>query len=367
MRQLDKIIKLRHTLHRHAELSNCEYQTKRILMDFLKEQTNLAVIDCGAWFYAYYHHAAESPNIAFRADFDAIKMAETIAIEHASLTQGVAHKCGHDGHSATLANLAMEVEKLKPSKNIYFIFQHAEETGDGAKVCAELLTEKNICEIYGYHNMSGVPLCAVQIIDGTTHFASSGLHLMLTGKPTHASQPEHGINPAQTIAEIILKVEQLNAAQYDGITFATIVQIDVGEAAYGIAAASGSLKMTIRAQYDADYNAYIDQILEFSQTLCGERQITFAYAYSDTFPATVNHKAQADKVRRAARQIGLQVVEMDTAYRTSEDFGYYTQRTPGVIYYIGNGEDYPHIHTEQFDFNDAIIESATNLFLKLID
>ncbi len=366
MRQLEKIIELRHNLHRHAELSNCEYQTKRILMDFLSEHSNLLVVDCGAWFYAHYHHADNSPNIAFRADFDAIKMNETIDLEYASLTAGVAHKCGHDGHSATLVNLAIEVERRKPTKNIYFIFQHAEETGDGAKVCAALLTEKNISEIYGYHNMSGLPQNALQIIDGTTHFASTGLCLNLTGKPTHASQPEFGINPAKAIADIVLKIEQLNSAQYSGITFATIVQIDVGQAAYGIAAAEGSIKMTIRGQFDRDYDAYIDQILKFSQEICSEQKIEFDYSFSDTFPATVNHKAQADVVRRAAHQIGLQVIEMDSAYRTSEDFGYYTQRVPGVIFYVGNGQDYPQIHTEQFDFNDAIIATATKLFLEII-
>ncbi len=367
MCQYEEIKALRHTLHRHAELSNREYRTKRILMDFLTARTKLSVVDRGAWFYAYYHHADDSPSIAFRADFDAIKMDETIAIEHASLTDGVAHKCGHDGHSATLVNLAIEVEKSKPAKNVYFIFQHAEETGDGAKVCAELLTEKNISEIYGYHNMSGVPHRAVQLIDGTTHFASTGLHLKLKGKPTHASQPEYGINPAKAIAEIIMKVERLNAAPYDGITFATIVQVDVGEAAYGIAAADGAIRMTIRAQRDADYQDYIDQVLKFSRAVCAEQKIEFDYSFSDTFPATVNHKAQADLVRRAARQIGLQIVEMDSAYRTSEDFGYYTQRVAGVIFYIGNGEDYPHIHTSQFDFRDDIIETATALFMEIIN
>ncbi len=361
------IVNLRHQLHRHAEPSNCEFKTKAILIDFLKTHTHFEIVDQGAWFYAYYHYDENCPSIAFRADFDALKMPETLSIEHASLTPGVSHKCGHDGHAATLANLALKVEKAKPHKNIYFIFQHAEETGDGAKLCAPLLNEKNISEIYAYHNMSGIPLKHVQLIDGTTHFASTGLILKLTGKPTHASQPEFGINPAAAIGQILLEIEKLNATEFDGITFATVVQIEAGEAAYGIAAANGNIKLTVRAQYDADYNCYIDKIIAFANAICAEQGLIFNYQFSDTFPATYNHKPQVNKVRKVAQKLNLPIIEMASAYRTSEDFGYYTQATPGAIFYIGNGEDYPHIHTSQYDFNDQIIETATDVFFHLID
>ncbi len=367
MNKSNIIVNLRHQLHRYAEPSNCEFKTKVILIDFLKTHTNLTIVDQGAWFYAYYHYDKHAPNIAFRADFDALKMDETLNIEHASLTAGVSHKCGHDGHAATLANLALKVEKTRPTKNVYFIFQHAEETGDGAKLCASLLKEKNISEIYAYHNMSGIPLNAVQLIDGTTHFASTGLELNLTGKPTHASQPEFGINPANAISQILAKIDQLNSAEYDGITFATVVQINAGEAAYGIAASSGNIKLTVRAQYDADYNSYIDNIIAFASAICTKQGLTFDYRFSDTFPATVNHKAQVDKVRQTAKELGLAIIEMDTAYRTSEDFGHYTQLTAGAIFYVGNGENYPQIHTSQYDFNDNIIETATEIFYNLIN
>ncbi len=361
------IISLRHLLHQEAEPSNFEYRTKSILIDFLKNHTSLQVVDRGAWFYAYYHCAKDCANIAFRADFDAVKMDEGITLEYASKTPGVAHKCGHDGHSATLVNLAMMVAKKRPHKNVYFIFQHAEETGDGAKLCAKLLKEKNISEIYGYHNMSGIPLNAVQLIDGTTHFASTGLSLNIIGTAAHASQPELGKNPAIAIAQIVMQVERLNKADFAGVTFATIVQIDLGEAAYGIAAGKGNVKMTIRAQYDADYKHYLDQILTYTKDICQRQELTFNYQFSDAFPATVNHKAQVDKVRQAARNNGFAIIEMAEAYRTSEDFGHYTQTVPGAIFYIGNGENYPAIHTTNYDFNDAIIDTATAVMFSLIE
>lgn len=37
----------------------------------------------------------------------------------------------------------------------------------------------------------------------------------------------------------------------------------------------------------------------------------------------------------------------------------------GEIIYIGNGEDYPPLHTAGYDFNDRILETAVDLFTAL--
>jgi hypothetical protein len=41
--------------------------------------------------------------------------------------------------------------------------------------------------------------------------------------------------------------------------------------------------------------------------------------------------------------------------------------TKGAIFYIGNGENYPHIHTYEYDFRDEIIETAVELFKGLAE
>ena len=92
---LNKVIELRHALHRHPELSGQESETKKRLMAFLQENTNLTITDCGQWFYAEYHPekpADELAPMAFRADFDAIKVLEETPLPYCSVNPGVAHK-----------------------------------------------------------------------------------------------------------------------------------------------------------------------------------------------------------------------------------------------------------------------------------
>ena len=94
---LDKVVALRHMLHQHPELSGQERETKRMLMAFLRENSTLQLNDMGKWFYAEYHPAngKSRGSIAFRADFDAIKVLEETPLPYCSVNKGGTHKCGN--------------------------------------------------------------------------------------------------------------------------------------------------------------------------------------------------------------------------------------------------------------------------------
>ena len=113
-----------------------EYKTKALLMDFLHQHTSLQLVGRGRWFYAY--HAgdggagAQGP-IALRDDFDAGVCGDGCA----------RHLCGHDGHSAILAGVALALEQLQTSRDVYLIFQPGEETGQGGALCSQLLSRSS--------------------------------------------------------------------------------------------------------------------------------------------------------------------------------------------------------------------------------
>jgi len=131
---LDKILALRKELHSSAEPSGKERQTKEILQRFLRENTSLQLTDKGKWFFAVHREGDFLPNIAFRADMDALPLP----------SGGASHLCGHDGHSATLAGLSLFLEGKTLGKNIYLLFQHAEETGRGGADCRPFIGDNKI-------------------------------------------------------------------------------------------------------------------------------------------------------------------------------------------------------------------------------
>lgn len=362
---INEAIQLRHTLHQHPELSGQEKQTKEILINYLREKSNLEIVDKGSWFYAYYHAPKSKQCIAFRADFDAIAVLEENDWDYCSKNKGVAHKCGHDGHSAALVAFARTVEEQGSDSDVYFIFQHGEENGSGAKECVSLIKEKKIQEVYGVHNFPQHALGTLCLREKTICCASKGLELTFIGVSSHASEPERGNNPAQAISELVLSLEDLTR-EYEELVMATVIQIDVGEKAFGVSAHRGKLLLTIRAQQEKDLDHFEKKIQSLAEKLADRDGLTCSIDKYDEFPETYNHPTSITKIKKIARAHHFPVEIMEESLRTSEDFGYYLKEAKGALIWLGSGINCPPLHSEAFDYNDALIEKTVELFLALL-
>ena len=422
---LQKIINLRHLLHTCPELSMQEHHTKEVLMDFLRRETALEVADGGSWFYACYH-CMEAPGmeascieasgmetpcmeatlkrpIAFRADFDALPIEETLDLPYASQNPGVSHKCGHDGHSAALVGLALEVDEKGADRDVYFIFQHGEEIGGGGELCSSIIWEKGISQVYAFHNWSGFPLNSIVVKEGTCQCASKGLTVYLEGKPSHASQPEDGTNPARALSCLMMDLTagacggcgdteredtesedmergnmesedtECGDMEHEGMVLATIVHVAAGnrEAGtcvkdFGISAWYGELSVTLRAEREQDLKKLETRIRQRAGELAEAEKLKVSFAECDIFPETVNSADGVERVKQAAKNCGFPIIELEKPIRASEDFGYYLKQCPGAMFYIGNGETYPELHTSEYDFNDAVLETAVGMFWELV-
>ena len=369
----EAVLTLRHTLHAHPELSGQETETKKRLMDFIQQHTHLKVVDRGRWFYALYEPKEQNgqPPIGFRADMDALPMPEARDLPYGSTAGCVAHKCGHDGHSSALAALALLLEKDEAiHRLVYLIFQSAEETGKGGKACADFIQAAGLGEVYAFHNLSGYPENAVMVRDGLTQCASKGLTFRLVGKRAHAGTPEQGNSPAPALAKLTLFAQDLVPKMATGspkTLLLTLVGLNVGGKDFGIAPGEGEVSFTLRADEEDDLAALERQLRQEAARLADADGLQLTVTEADPFPATVNHKACAEKVRQAARDLGLQLAPMEKPWRPSEDFGWYLKVCPGAMFYVGNGETWPAPHHPQYDFNDRILATPAKVFLRLAE
>ena len=397
---LEKIVELRHELHRHPDLSLKESGTIAILKRFLKENTSLEIVDRDGWFYAVKPgRDPRAPKIAFRADMDALPIDESGGREadrpawlaHASVNPGISHKCGHDGHSAALCGLALEFEGRELDRTVYFIFQKGEEIGAGGAEAAELLKEEGISEVYAYHNRSGFPEGAIVCRRGLTQPASEGLDIRFVGKKAHASAPETGRNPAGAVARTALVAERLNrsdgmregdresaAMAAEGrpadteisgrpLTLCTIVGMSAGNGDFGIAAGEGRLQVTLRAENEADMLTMEREILDCAKEEAEAGGLEMSFSRKDVFPETRNTEASVERVLSAAASLRKTIIDSPELWRPSEDFGYYLKVCDGAMFYVGSGEDWPPLHTVEYDFNDRILESAVGMFVMLAE
>lgn len=366
---LEKVKALRGCLHKIPERSLEEVKTKQMLMTFLKENTSFELVDNGGWFYAF--HKADQTNseevasesvkspIALRADMDAV----------CGKDGKPGHYCGHDGHSSILAGLALYLEAHKAiwNRDVYLIFQPAEEIGKGANVCSELLVEKKIGEMYGLHNIPGYPKRQILTKNGTFACASTGLEIRMTGTPSHAAYPEAGKNPGLALSQLLIQTDAITKQinQTKGFVLMTLIGMEIGSDSYGVSASDGVLRLTVRATKQSIFNEYLSEINKLAETLAANYGLALKIREIERFPATENDECAIVKVRECAERLGLSTVELPEPMRWSEDFGYYLQKTTGAFFGIGDGENHAQLHTEGYEFPDDIIETAILLFAEL--
>lgn len=351
--QLALITALRHTLHACPELAGEEKRTKALVLDFLKAHTTLEIVDMGRWFYAAHREGKDLPGIAFRADFDAVPAEE--------LPLGAAHRCGHDGHAAALCGFALMLQGEKLGKNIFLLFQHGEEAGCGGEECCALFDRERVDEIYGAHNLPGFPFGRVMARAGAMACGSCGLTIRYTGAPAHAAYPDQGVNPASAVGALLQALPTLSAAErYEGMVLCTVIGCRMGEKAFGMSASSAEIWLTLRSELGADLEKLRKAVTDFSAETAKRYDLCWEHEWQDVFPATENDEAAAAKVLRVCKGERL-----DSPMRWSEDFGWYLRRCRGAFFGVGAGEDWPGLHTADYEYPDALLEITAKQFYKL--
>ena len=357
---LDAIVALRRALHGMAELSGREEKTRAALRAFLAERTTLALDEAGGALIACHREGDGLPTLAFRADMDAIPDGRG----------GARHGCGHDGHSAILCALALMLEGRRVGRNIFLIFQSAEETGAGARAICEAWPELGSVErIYGLHNIPGHPIGKVLVRRGCFACASCGLIVDVHGRPAHAAYPGDGANPAALLSRLVLALPGMIGdalAGSDRLLMHTVIGLRVGGEDFGLSASEGRLCLTLRGHRQGDIDALIDGIKACVRAGCEAEGMACDFSLRDVFPDTTNGGAPFDEAVARFRGAGLEVRELSEPMRWSEDFGWYLKQRQGMFFGIGAGEDCPGLHTAEYGFDDRIIPAAAEAFWALV-
>ena len=360
--QLEKIVALRRRLHQCPERSGRETRTLAAIREFLARNTTLEVRDMGGWLLAVHREAGAAEAVGFRADMDALP------------AQGgpdaARHGCGHDGHSAILCGLALLLEGRRVCRNVYLIFQGAEETGEGAKRVVQTWPGlKSLSALYALHNIPGHPKGAVLMRRGCFACASCGHTVSIQGRPAHAAYPGDGANPIEALCRLALDVPAMIGdilAGDDRLLMRTLIGLVAGGEDFGISAHEGRLNQTLRGHRQADIDALIGCIQARAEADCRALGMACRFELRDVFPDTTSDDAHFDDALTRFRAAGLPVKLLDEPMRWSEDCGWLLRAAPGVYFGIGAGEACPGLHTEGYAFDDALIVPAVNAFGALL-
>jgi len=371
---ISDLLALRHELHAHAELAGCEVETSRIIREYVEDhKPQRLVTDLGGCgLAAVFEGQNEGPTIMFRAEIDAVPVREVNHFAHRSLHDGVAHKCGHDGHAATVAGLAAGLAGRPPGRGrVVLVFQPAEETGIGARGVLEDERFGSIEPdwIFALHNLPGESFGEIQIKSGPFAAGSVGVILKLDGRTSHAAYPEQGRSPATAMAQLIQELTVLPAAlvRGSGISRVTVVHARLGEPAFGTTPGDAEVMATLRSDREEVLERLRTEAVKRLERIADANGLEHKYSWTDDFPVTANDPEAVGIVEAVAEAQGIAVVRRDAAYPWSEDFGWFTRRFRGAIFGLGSGMEHPALHSPGYDFPDALIPVGLNLFEGIIE
>ncbi|MFK7781842.1 amidohydrolase [Psychroserpens sp.] len=373
-----QLIEWRRDFHQHPELSNQEFKTAKKIASHLKSlglEVQTGVAKTGV--VGILKGNQPGKVVALRADIDALPVTEnselpfksTVTTNFLGNETGVAHACGHDGHTAILMAVAeiLSNNKDKIKGTVKFIFQPAEEgPPPGEEGGAKLMIKEGVLEnptvdvIFGLHLRSMVEVGQIHYKPGGAMAAVERFVINVKGQQAHGAAPWLGVDPILISAKIIDGFQSIISRESKLINEAAVITIGkiTSGVRFNIIPETAELVGTVRT-LDPDMKALIiKRMTEMTEMIAkaygGEATISFRNQTAITYN---NHDLVKDMLPSLRKAAGDDKVIQIKAETIGEDFSYFQEKIPGFYFYLGgmtkgNTELHPH-HTPSFYIDES--------------
>jgi amidohydrolase len=350
----------RRDLHTHPEFGFEETRTAAFVAQKLREFGLDEVVEGvgGTGVVGTLRRGSGNRSIALRADMDALRITEQGESAHRSRNPGVMHACGHDGHTAMLLGAAkMLAQEGGFDGTVRFVFQPAEEWGKGALAMLDdgLMQRFAFEEIYGIHNMPGLPVGHFETRPGAIMSAEDNFEIVLKGVGGHAARPHWGNEVLVAACALVTSLQTIVARRLSptdvGVVSVTELITDgTRNALPGLARILGDAR-SFRSEVSASIEK---QMRVIAEGIALAHNVTASVTYTREFVPLLNDPALVDEAFAVARTIlppenARLAAEPMTG---SEDFAHFLAHVPGCFVFLGNGTGSAPLHNPGYDFND---------------
>jgi amidohydrolase len=342
-RFLEEIINIRRHLHRNPERSFEEKNTSAYIRELL-DKWNVT------YTYPFVEHGIlasiegsdSGPVIALRTDMDALPITEQTNLEFASENEGVMHACGHDIHMACMLGAIRILNEMKEHINgkVLFIFQPGEEQLPGG---AKLMLEEGLFDkitpdmIIAQHVLPEMEAGTVGFRSGAYMASSDEIYITVKGKGGHAALPENINDPILMASHILISLQQeINRKSPKSVPTVLAFGKVTANGAMNVIPDEVRLEGTFRTMDEAWRKKAHGLIGQITAGIAGAMGGTVDLEIRPGYPALKNDPDLTTKARELAAVLlgNEKVTDMDIRM-TAEDFAWYSQKYPSMLYRLG--------------------------------
>ena len=378
---IDELTAIRRDFHMHPELGFEETRTSGIVADKLKaygvDEVHTGIAKTGV-VGVIRGKGGSNRAVGLRADMDCLPMDEVNEFAHKSQSAGRMHACGHDGHTTMLLGAARYLAEHRDAFDgtVYLYFQPAEEGHAGGKVMVEegLFEKFDVEQVYGMHNMPGLPLGEIAMRSGPCMASADEFDIRILGRGGHGAMPNVSRDPVLIGSSIVMALQSIVSRRVDPIEEAvvSVTQFHSGTA-FNVIPEEATLRGTCRTFTAENRDLVEAELRRIATNVAAAYDARAEVRYMRNYPATVNTAAETEIAAKAARAIvGDAKVKTDAAPKMgAEDFSYMLNERPGAYIWLGNGmpgeKGGAMVHTPQYDFNDDAIGYGVSYWAELVE
>ena len=371
----EEISTWRRDLHAHPELRFEEYRTAAFVASKLKEFGVDEIVTgfggTGVVGVIHGQNNTSGRSIGFRADMDALPIQEVNDLPHASTIPGKMHACGHDGHTSMLLGAAKYLAETRNfDGKIVLAFQPAEEGGGGARamIDAGLMDKWNVEEIYGMHNMPGLPIGEFAVRTGPQMACPDKFEIIVHGKGGHGAMPHKSVDSTLVAAQIVVALQSIASRNINPLEniVVSVCGFRTETDTYNVIPNTVRLRGTVRT-FEKDVQSFVRARIDALTKCTADGYGAVAeVTHMSGPPPLVNHEREAD----FAAEIALSVCGV--AHRNfepsmgGEDFSEMLLERPGAYLFVGNG-DSADLHNPSYEFNDDVIPVGCSWFVTMAE
>lgn len=368
----DRLVELRRDIYMHPELSGREYRTAGLVAgELTRLGLKVSMTPDKTGVIGMLEGARPGPVLAYRADMDALPMADAINAPYRSRVEGVKHGCGHDVHTTVGLGVATVLTSLKEQLHgsVKFIFQPAEEAATGAKLMIDcgVFQDPSPDLIFALHT-SPAPVGTIECNLGTAFWGLRILTVRVTGSDDELKQLSPSLEAAvRKLADVLPDGVQISEQDLGLGLERGFLLMPTGPAS--VKAGAWEMRCVAKAPDDQGFALAQDEVSKaLGDTLAVECHL------HPLLPPVVNtFQVVNDASALLAEAIGrenVNLLQQPISPLGSEDFAFYLEQLPGAIFWLGvaNGDRgiSGAIHTPEFDVDEACLVTGTRAMAYLI-